>query len=148
MTFSKNVILYRKKLRGGTYEKNNPYAEIIDLKVELSEYKKLCKGKSKKFKKYSDWKEHIVGLLSKIDNDRDLVDFKHYCINIQRPSIGQGNLFVQLILVLMSIYLAFISVPYKEAFLIFSFMILTTLIVTAYNDLEMPLSVMKMKQTI
>ncbi len=119
-------------------KRNNPYSEIINLNAELSEYKKLCRGKSKKYTKYTEWKDHIIELLSKIENERDLIDFKHYCINIQRPSIGQGNLFVQLILVLLSIYLTLVSVPYKEAFLVICFVVLTAMTVIAYNDLEMP----------
>ena len=119
-------------------KRNNPYSEIINLNAELSEYKKLCRGKSKKYTKYTEWKDHIVELLSKIENERNLIDFKHYCINIQRPSAGQGNMFVQLILVLLPIYLTLVSVPNKELFLIICFIILTAMAVAGYNDLEMP----------
>ena len=119
-------------------KRNNPYSEIINLNDELSEYKKLCRGKSKKYTRYTEWKDHIVELLSKINNERDLIDFKHYYINIQRPSIGQGNLFVQLILVLMPIYLNVIPVPHKEVLIVVYFIVLTIVTVIAYNDLEMP----------
>ena len=61
-----------------------PFSEILDLKSELKEYRRLCKQKSKKYTYYSEWKEHIVGQLLQLDSSTTLDDFKHYCIHIGR----------------------------------------------------------------
>ena len=44
--------------------KKPPYHEIINLKEERNEYAKLCSGKSKKFKLYTEWEAHIKELLA------------------------------------------------------------------------------------
>lgn len=70
----KNKNKYRKS-------KEPPYFEILNLNVELKEYKDLCKGKSQKFIYYLDWKEHISHELYKIDDLVKMENYKHYLIN-------------------------------------------------------------------
>ena len=52
--------------------KKAPYKEIIDMKAEQKEYALLCEGKSKKFKVYSEWEDHIKDLLAKFHTLKDL----------------------------------------------------------------------------
>ena len=52
-----------------------PYSEIIDLQSELNEYKKLCDGKSTKYKYYLDWKSNIKNKLSCLDSDEKKKNF-------------------------------------------------------------------------
>lgn len=66
--------------------KYQPYSEIINLEKELKEYKKLCKGKSKKFRYFSEWESHIKRLLSTINDKEKLRNIKHYLINLERTS--------------------------------------------------------------
>ena len=44
--------------------KNPPYKEIIDLNAERKEYSRLCNGKSRIFKLYTEWEAHIKELLA------------------------------------------------------------------------------------
>ena len=69
--------------------KHNPYVEIIDLEAEQKEYAKLCNGKSKKFHHYTDWEEHITDCLKKFQTQKDLYNFKRFCLNLSR-SVGQA----------------------------------------------------------
>lgn len=66
--------------------KRKMFIEVIDFKKEIKEYKLLCRCKSKKFKCYLEWKNHIVSLLNKINEKHDWENFKHYCRNIERST--------------------------------------------------------------
>ena len=48
--------------------KYQPYLEIINLKSKMKEYKKLCKGKRKKFFYYTDWEKYIFGKFLQLDS--------------------------------------------------------------------------------
>ena len=52
-----------------------PYHEIINIKEECKEYARLCNGKSNKFKLYTEWEDHIKGLLSDFRSPKDLYNF-------------------------------------------------------------------------
>lgn len=61
-----------------------PYFETVDLEFELKEYRKLCRGTSKKFTYYLDWKKYISDKFSKLDSPDKTENFKHYLINNSR----------------------------------------------------------------
>lgn len=74
--------------------KNPPYKEIIDLNAERKEYSRLCNGKSRIFKLYTEWEDYIKRLLSGFNSPKDLYNFKHYCINAARAQEkSTGNVF-------------------------------------------------------
>lgn len=73
--------------------KNKPYSEIMNFNVERKEYVRLCECKSKKYKLYSDWKQHIEECVRKISELDKLEDFKHYCISRKRTTSRTPELF-------------------------------------------------------
>ncbi len=83
--------------------KYNPYQEIFDFTIELKEYKKLCRGRSKKYKYFSDWKEYIVSCLEKFDTKKDIDNFKHYCINAERTGRMIPDLYINYIILFITI---------------------------------------------
>ena len=83
--------------------KYKPYREILDLQSELKEYKRLCKSKSKKFTYYSDWKSHIISLISKIDSPEKVNNFKHYLINYKRVNKSVTALYIPIIIFVMTV---------------------------------------------
>lgn len=86
------------------------YYEIIKLDEELKDYKLLCKGKSKKYKYYSDWKTHISEILSKfvlcdeLETYKNIENFKHYLINHKRVNKNINMYFVSVMIFFMSIF--------------------------------------------
>lgn len=85
--------------------KKLPYHEIINLKEERIEYAKLCNGKSKKFKLYTEWEYHIKGLLEDFCTPQDLYNFKRYCINAARSQEKAPEMFLAYVGLLFPIYL-------------------------------------------
>lgn len=85
--------------------KHPPYREIINIKEEREEYGRLCNGKSGKFKLYSEWEEHIKGLLSDFSSPKDLYNFKRYCINADRTQAKVPDMFLAYIGMLLPIYI-------------------------------------------
>ena len=83
--------------------KYQPYREILDIRSELKEYKKLCRGKSKTFTYYSDWKSHIIKLISKTDSPKSINDFKHYLKNCKGVNHSVNSAYVPLIIFCMTI---------------------------------------------
>lgn len=57
--------------------KNQPFKEIINLKLEYKDYRKLCQNKHKTYKYYDDWMEHILKLFEKLEN-KNINNFKHF----------------------------------------------------------------------
>ncbi len=82
-----------------------PYHEIINLKIEQKEYGRLCCGKSKQFTLYSEWEDHIKGILADFRSSKDLYNFKHYCINIARSQEKSPEMFWCYIGFLIPIYI-------------------------------------------
>lgn len=66
--------------------KYQPYREIINIEIELKEYRILCRGKSKKYFYYLDWKAHIQELFFKFQSNDQIENFKHFLLNRQRIS--------------------------------------------------------------
>lgn len=66
--------------------KYQPYREIINIEIELKEYRKLCRGKSEKYLYYSDWKTHIQELFSNFQSNDKIENFKHFLLNRHRIS--------------------------------------------------------------
>ena len=85
--------------------KKPPYHEIINLKEERNEYAKLCSGKSKKFKLYTEWEAHIKELLADFRTPQDLYNFKRYCINAGRSQEKAPEMFIAYIGLLIPLYL-------------------------------------------
>lgn len=85
--------------------KKGPYCEILDLHNEMIEYKKLCRGKSKKYKYYSDWKNYIISRIDKFATKKDVENFKHYCINAARVGKRILDLFINYMVLFVTIYI-------------------------------------------
>ena len=85
--------------------KKPPYHEIINLKEERNEYARLCNGKSKKFKLYTEWEDHIKALLAGFRTPQDLYNFKRYCINAARAQEKAPEMFIAYIGLLIPLYL-------------------------------------------
>lgn len=84
--------------------KKSPFSSIIDLNSEQKEYDRLCKYKSKKYKLYTEWEEHIAHCLSKFNTEKDLYNFKRYCMNRERTSSKIPEMFVIYITLLIPLY--------------------------------------------
>ena len=101
--------------------KKAPYKEIIDMKAEQKEYALLCEGKSKKFKVYSEWEDHIKDLLAKFHTLKDLYNFKHYCVNASRAHEKTPDMYIVCISLFIPLYLDtfFMDLPTIIAPLVF-----------------------------
>ena len=89
-------------------KKNQPYSEIIDLQKELNEYRKLCRGKSKKYTYYLDWKQYMVEQLQKLkepDKKDKIINFKHFLINYNRENKNLNQVFIAIMIFVVSILL-------------------------------------------
>lgn len=86
-------------------KKYAPYSEIIDISEELKEYRKLCRGKSKKFIYYLDWKKYISEKLSRLDTPDKKENFKHYLINHNRVNKNTKSYFITLMIFCMNLYI-------------------------------------------
>lgn len=113
--------------------KKNPYAEIIDLDKEVKEYKKLCRCKSKKFTYYTEWEKHIRELLSKFASEKDLYNFKRYCINYERTAKLIPSFYINFMVLYLTI---FIDKFIKELnILIWLFLFLLSVLLTLCQNL-------------
>ena len=86
-------------------KKHAPYSEIIDISEELKEYQKLCRGKSKKFIYYLDWKKYISEKLSRLDTPDKKENFKHYLINHNRVNKNINSYFITLMIFCINLYI-------------------------------------------
>lgn len=93
--------------------KKEPYKEVINIKEEKKEYGRLCRGVSKEFRVYSDWKEHIKQCLLAFRTEKDLNNFKRYCINIDRGEKRLLEMIINYICMLIPIYFLFYNEKYK-----------------------------------
>ena len=93
--------------------KKSHYNEIFDLKKERKEYLLICKCKSKKFKYYTDWEEHISKCLGKLENPKDLMNFKRYLLNKERVVSRSPELSIGFISLLIPVYIDkfFVNIP-------------------------------------
>lgn len=85
--------------------KKQPYSEIIDLTIERKEYSLLCRGKSEKYRYYTDWEDHITECVKKLPSKKDLDNFKHFCINAQRSISKAPELYVSYTLLLITVFI-------------------------------------------
>ena len=85
--------------------KKPPYHEIINIKEERKEYARLCNGKSKKFKLYTEWEDYIKALLADFRTPQDLYNFKRYCINAARAQEKAPEMFLAYIGLMIPLYL-------------------------------------------
>ena len=92
--------------------KTQPYSEIINLSAELKEYKKLCKGKSKKFTYYLDWKKYISEKLTKLESHDKVENFKHFILNHNRVNKNINTYFVTIMIFCLNFYINKIIAEY------------------------------------
>lgn len=86
--------------------KNNLYG--IDFKSEKNEYKKLCKGKSKKYKNYLEWRDNILELIYSFDV-KALENFRHLCLYQEEIEKHGKDIFPALVIAFVSLYFSFID---------------------------------------
>lgn len=84
--------------------KYSPYYEIINLNRELKEYRKLCRCKSKKYIYYSDWKKQMIKYISAFPSQESLDNFKHYCINVERSAKSIPNLYLNFMILFVTVF--------------------------------------------
>ena len=87
-------------------KKQESYSSIIDFKIELKEYRLLCKSKSTRFAYYSDWKRYILQKIQKLDSVETLENFRRFCKNRSNPINEGNNLYVEICLLLVSTFLS------------------------------------------
>ncbi|MCM1474354.1 MAG: hypothetical protein NC040_09865 [Muribaculaceae bacterium] len=105
-------------------KKHAPYSEIIDISEELKEYRKLCRGKSKKFIYYLDWKKYISEKISRLDTPDKKENFKHYLINHNRVNKNTNSYFITLMIFCMNLYINKIDVKFNFLSLTISIIII------------------------
>ena len=89
-------------------KKNQPYSEIIDLQKELKEYRKLCRGESKEFTYYLDWKRYMVEQIQKLkepDKKDKIINFKHFLISNSRVNKNINQVFIAIMIFVGTILL-------------------------------------------
>ena len=91
--------------------KYQPYREIINIEIELKEYRKLCRGKSEKYLYYSDWKTHIQELFSNFQSNDKIENFKHFLLNRHRISSTFSADYIPIIILYFTFKLSFPPVP-------------------------------------
>lgn len=109
--------------------KHQPYREIIDLSAELKEYRRLCKGKSRKFTYYSEWKRHMMNSISKLKDEEKMENMKHYYINLERSTKGLPMYYLEIMIVFVTILIDKV-VDIKINYWAFIIMFLTFVLVT------------------
>ncbi len=85
------------------FKKYQPYKEIIDLKREMREYKKLCRGKSREYTYYTDWKAAMLQLFQKLTTPDSVGNLKHYLIYCERVNNNFNSHFVEIMLVCVTL---------------------------------------------
>lgn len=104
--------------------KKQPYSEIINLRTELKEYKKLCRGKSKEFIYYLDWKKYISEKLTKLDNCDKVENFKHFLLNHNRVNKNINTYSVTIMIFCLSLIINNINAEYNWISLIILILII------------------------
>lgn len=80
------------------------FDHIINFSEEEKIYKEYYRNKSKKYKFYSDWKSHIIEILSQIQTQKEYDDFKHHCYNKERSTKEVPQIFMAIIAIFLPIY--------------------------------------------
>lgn len=84
-------------------KKHQPYKEIIDLEKELKEYKKLCRGNSRKFTYYTEWRQYILSLSQNLNTTDSICNLKHYLINCERVNDNWNSHYIEIMLVCITL---------------------------------------------
>lgn len=100
------------------------YSEIIDISEELKEYRRLCRGKSKKFTYYLEWKEYISKKMLKLDTPDKKENFKHFLINHNGVNKNTNSYFITIMIFCMNIYISKMDVKYNFISITISIMII------------------------
>lgn len=118
--------------------KYQPYLEIINLKSEIKKYKKLCKGKSKKFFYYTDWEKYIFEKFSQLDSTEKINNFKHYLIREKRIDKNIKSYYVTLMVFFLTTAINRLNVSFTiPIFIVFMFVIIFEITIqTDENDIE------------
>ena len=83
---------------------NKPYK--FDEKAEYKIYNEICKNPSNSLT-YTQWKNHVLSHIIKLENNTKIDNFKHYLINRKRQ---QENILQSLISILVPLYIFFLTV--------------------------------------
>lgn len=102
-----------------------PYKEIIDIRKELKEYKRLCRGESKEFITYTNWKSHILSAFSVIKSKDQLSDLKHYLVNYKRIEKNNNIIYVNYTILFLTISLTYLFNEFKLIVFLIEFIVCT-----------------------
>ena len=92
-----------------------PYSEIIKVDEAFEDYKKLCEGKSTKYKTYTDWKKAIEEKFRKLDSEEKRENFKHFLIYKIRESSNINGYFIPVMTCFLSFLLGNIRLILPDA---------------------------------
>lgn len=118
-------------------KKKQPFIEIIDLKDEYKDYKKLCNNNSKKYTYYDDWKKYMIGKFKMLPK-KQFNNFKHFLMFHSFVGEQAGNVFLSTVLVAVTII---ISTTYSDIAIlntivtIMAVLLAAILVITSYFDL-------------
>lgn len=69
------------------------FIKLIDLKEEFKEYKRFEAGKSKKYRSYQEWDDHIQSILYTIESPIDMHNLKRHCLDVVRAGDDVSKIF-------------------------------------------------------
>ena len=81
------------------------YSYGINYRYEIKEYKKLCKGKSKKYKNYLEWRDYILELIDGFDA-KTLENFRHLCLYNEDIDTDGKDVFLPLAIGLTTLFIS------------------------------------------
>lgn len=85
---------------------NNLYG--INFQYEKKEYKKLCRGKSKKYKNYLEWRDYILGIIDNL-GIKALENLRHLCLYQEEIEKHGKEIFPSLAIAFISLYFPLID---------------------------------------
>ena len=102
-------------------KKFKSYLDIMDEDEELKIYKKICKGKNKEIKYYTQWRDHILEKILNASPER-ICNFKRYCYYRMRHVKISVTLYLQICISFLSVYvtIAILDIIDVERKLIFT----------------------------
>ncbi len=101
--------------------------EIMDFDKEFKRYIKLNKGKNQKYK-YSSWKTHILTIIDELDT-HTTDDMMFYCKNKVRTMRSDTNLYLNLVLLFVPIYIENMISDLNPIVLLFVFLAIFSIMV-------------------
>lgn len=86
----------------------NKYIYGINFTSEIKEYKKLCRGKSKKYKNYLQWRDSILKAIDSL-NIETLENFRHFCLYQEELEMHGKDIFLALAIAFITLYFPLID---------------------------------------